>query len=120
MFTLGVVVAVEDIAGGLKFVDVGGFWLPVQEFVQGLVEAFVLALGGLACTVSQWPVPCPEDLTYSTRAPVRPIRREGLNAAPLSERHEREREPSYLSCCRRTISVIQMGANGDVQPGEVG
>lgn len=35
-------------------------------------------------------------------------------------RHEREREPSYLPCCRRTISVIQMGANGDVQPGEVG
>jgi hypothetical protein len=26
-------------------------------------------------------------------------------------------EPSYLSCCRRTISVIQMGAKGDVQPG---
>lgn len=32
----------------------------------------------------------------------------------------REREPSYLSCCRRTISVIQMGANGDVQFGGVG
>lgn len=31
------------------------------------------------------------------------------------------REPvSYLSCCRRTISVIQTGANGEVQPGEVG
>ncbi|GGR89161.1 hypothetical protein GCM10010169_36750 [Micromonospora fulviviridis] len=31
------------------------------------------------------------------------------------------REPvSYLSCWRRTISVIQTGANGEVQPGEVG
>lgn len=30
------------------------------------------------------------------------------------------REPSYLSCWRRTISVIQMGANGDVQFGGVG
>ena len=27
---------------------------------------------------------------------------------------------SYLTCCRRTISVIQMGANGDVQFGGVG
>ncbi len=27
---------------------------------------------------------------------------------------------SYSSRCRRTISVIQTGANGDVQPGEVG
>jgi hypothetical protein len=29
-------------------------------------------------------------------------------------------EPSYLACWRRTISVIQMGANGDVQFGGVG
>ena len=27
---------------------------------------------------------------------------------------------TYLSCCRRTISVIQIGANGDVQFGGVG
>ena len=27
---------------------------------------------------------------------------------------------SYPPCRRRTISVIQMGANGDVQPGGVG
>jgi hypothetical protein len=30
------------------------------------------------------------------------------------------RQPSYLWCWRRTISVIQLGANGDVQFGGVG
>lgn len=39
---------------------------------------------------------------------------------PRAARGTNVREPSYLSCCRRTISVIQLGANGDVQFGEVG
>lgn len=43
-----------------------------------------------------------------------------IRGVALNQRHGCDPEPSYLSCCRRTISVIQMGANGDVQPGEVG
>ncbi|MFK4598134.1 hypothetical protein RKD30_004801 [Streptomyces pristinaespiralis] len=38
----------------------------------------------------------------------------------VAGRRAGKRGPAYLSPCRRTISVIQVGANGDVQPGDVG
>ncbi len=47
----------------------------------------------------------------------------GMTPRPVRTMHFRGRlhtAASYLSCCRRTISVIQTGANGDVQFGGVG
>lgn len=44
--TLGVVDVVEGVDLGLELGQCGGEWLLVEVAEQGLVEAFVLALGG--------------------------------------------------------------------------
>jgi hypothetical protein len=46
VFAFGVVVVIERVDPGLQGSHRRGWRLPVQVFVQGLVEAFVLALGG--------------------------------------------------------------------------
>ncbi|GAA3444105.1 hypothetical protein Pve01_55600 [Planomonospora venezuelensis] len=51
--------------------------------------------------------------------PARVERRTGPLPPPSSARRPAGRA-TVPPCYRRTISVIQTGANGDVQPGEVG
>lgn len=65
----------------------------------------------------------PRNLVLTASAAATSIVEAGMHdtagrrrTAPAGE----QREHSYASCRLRTISEIQTGANGDVQPGEVG
>ncbi len=114
----------------------GGVVPAIHSMPAGRVIRKVQQGGTFSCHVEGYESLCTVDHAYSCRTTAsnravsgettRPSRSRISSRVPTdsvkrdSPQHERGRDPSYLSCCRRTISVIQVGANGDVQFGGVG
>lgn len=79
----GVVEVVEGVDLVLQFVEGFGEWLFVEVAEQGLVEAFVLALGGRLVGLAGDRLDA-QAITWTTSWPRSP-RRDGLSAIPLSD-----------------------------------